>query len=44
MVRDAVDAAVSGARGVRRAVSVSEQQRADDRRLNAFARISFGST
>jgi hypothetical protein len=40
--RVAVDAAASGARGVRRAVIRERASRADERRLNAFAMASVG--
>jgi len=39
-----VDAAASGAKGVRRAVIRERAQRADERRLNAFARSLAGGT
>jgi len=42
--RVAVDAAASGARGVRRAGFRERTSRADERRLNAFARSLVGGT
>ena len=42
--RVAVDAAASGARGVRRAVIRERTRRAGERRLNAFARSLVGGT
>ena len=42
--RVAVDAAASGAGGVRRAVIRERTRRADERRLNAFARSLVGGT